>query len=225
MGKISIRHMRRAEISQAAYEVLVEHGTRSATLERVAKRAGVSKGVVLHHFKDKDVLFEGVMRRANTLLRDSVIELLQHANTPHERLAAIVVGNFADPVFRPQVCHAWICLCADVPYNPQLRRIQTVIHRRMKSNLLVALRQIGVGDAEVAADQVRVSIDGIWVQASTRLEPMTSEEGTRLAVNAIAMALGGADRDALSEAIEKMEGIAAIVLRSKAYTQRISVGR
>jgi len=69
MARQSIGDIRRAELSQAAFEALVRHGIRGTTLDRVAKIAGVSKGVVLHHFRDKDALFEGVQRKANTVLR------------------------------------------------------------------------------------------------------------------------------------------------------------
>lgn len=222
MAKTSIRDMRRSELSQAAFETLIEFGTRNTTLERVAARAGVSKGVVLHHFKDKDALFEGVMRRASSLLRDSVVELLRHAENPFERLAAIFVGNFADLVFKQEVCHAWICLCADVPYNPQLQRIYATIHARMKSNLLVALKHIEPNDAEVLAKQFRFSIDGIWLQASTREKPMTSREGIDHIVAAAHLQLGLSEIDEtrFSKALEKMEAIANIILKSKAYSEK-----
>ncbi|MDG2406703.1 MAG: TetR family transcriptional regulator [Paracoccaceae bacterium] len=53
MRKSSIRNIRRAELSHAAFEAVVRYGLRKTTLEKVGDLAGVSKGVVLHHFKDK----------------------------------------------------------------------------------------------------------------------------------------------------------------------------
>ena len=49
----SIRSIRQLELSRAAFEAVVKFGLRGTTLERVGAIAGVSKGVVLHHFKDK----------------------------------------------------------------------------------------------------------------------------------------------------------------------------
>ena len=49
----SIRSIRQSELSRAAFEAVVRFGLRGTTLERVGEIAGVSKGVVLHHFKDK----------------------------------------------------------------------------------------------------------------------------------------------------------------------------
>lgn len=222
VNKQSIRDMRRSELSQAAFEILVEHGMRGSTIERVAQRAGVSKSVVLHHFKDKDALFEAVMRRANNVIRDSVIELLRHADTPFERIASVVVGNFAEPIFHQQVCQAWICLCADVPYNTQSQRIQKVIHARMRSNLLSALKFMDLGeDTLVIADQIRTTIDGVWLCASLRATPMEGREGIDYVNDAIVRFLGGgkAIEVQLLDASNKMEKIAEIILHSKAFLQ------
>ena len=73
MRSRSIRSIRRTELSRAAFEAVVQYGLRKATLEKVGDIAGVSKGVVLHHFKDKSALLEAVFRRSNTLLSESVI--------------------------------------------------------------------------------------------------------------------------------------------------------
>ena len=78
MKSNSIRTIRREELSRAAFEAVVLYGLRKATLEKIGKIAGVSKGVVLHHFKDKSSLLEAVFRRSNSLLSESVIELYRH---------------------------------------------------------------------------------------------------------------------------------------------------
>ena len=64
----SISSIRRTELSQAAFEAVIRYGLRGTTLEKVGEIAGVSKGVVLHHFKDKSALLEAVFRRSNSVL-------------------------------------------------------------------------------------------------------------------------------------------------------------
>ena len=82
----SIRSIRQTELSRAAFEAVVQFGLRGTTLERVGEIAGVSKGVVLHHFKDKSALLEAVFRRSNSVLSMSLVELFLHTETPYERL-------------------------------------------------------------------------------------------------------------------------------------------
>ena len=99
MRTSSIRAIRRVELSRAAFEAVIRYGLRKTTLEKVGDIAGVSKGVVLHHFKDKSALLEAVFRRSNTLLSGSVVELYRYAETPYERLWAIIVANFFETIF------------------------------------------------------------------------------------------------------------------------------
>jgi AcrR family transcriptional regulator len=54
---------RREQLMSAAVAVLAEHGYRDATAESVARRAGVSKGLLWHHFTDLDDLWMETARR------------------------------------------------------------------------------------------------------------------------------------------------------------------
>ena len=50
----------RSRLLKAATELIVREGYESLTLDRVAKRAGVSKGGLQYHFSSKAVLLRGV---------------------------------------------------------------------------------------------------------------------------------------------------------------------
>ena len=107
----------------------MRYGLRRTTLEKVGEIAGVSKGVLLHHFKDKGTLLEAVFRRSNSLLSESVIELYKYAEIPCERLWAIIVANFFETIFNQRVCQAWISLISDNPHSEQCQRIQIACNR------------------------------------------------------------------------------------------------
>ena len=225
MARKSIRDIRRQELSDAAYEVLMQHGIRGTTVERVAKTAGVSKGIVLHNFAGKDALFEAVLRKANSALRDGVVELFRHAESPEERLYAIVVGNFTTAIFKQEICHAWINLCADVPHNPQSLRIQTVVHARMRSNLLSALKHLVPSEeADMISKQITTLIDGVWLRASLQKDPMPAKASIDQIEHAINLLLRN-DCDAATSfraARDKMENLANIILGSKSFQRRVS---
>jgi AcrR family transcriptional regulator len=54
---------RREQLMAAAVEVLAERGYRGATADAIARRAGVSKGLLWHYFADLDELMEMTARR------------------------------------------------------------------------------------------------------------------------------------------------------------------
>lgn len=165
MPRQSIEQIRRQELTEAAWQALQQWGIAGTTLARVAEVAGVSKGIVLHYFNSKDALMEAAMRRANAALRDEVSLRLKTAATPHERIVAIIEGNFAEDFFRPEICHAWLAFCAEVPRNRQYARLQTAIHARMRSNLLSGLRHLLPKDeADATAYGITSLIDGLWLR-------------------------------------------------------------
>ena len=55
---------RRAAITQAALEEFIARGFTATRLDDIAKRAGVAKGTIYLHFKDKELMFEELIRTA-----------------------------------------------------------------------------------------------------------------------------------------------------------------
>src|ERR1700726_3976443 len=55
---------RRAAIVEAALEEFIARGFTATRLDDVARRAGVAKGTIYLHFKDKETLFEELVRTA-----------------------------------------------------------------------------------------------------------------------------------------------------------------
>jgi TetR/AcrR family fatty acid metabolism transcriptional regulator len=56
-----IEAARRAQIVQAAIEVIAELGYAHATLEQIARRAGISRGLISYHFAGRDELIGQVV--------------------------------------------------------------------------------------------------------------------------------------------------------------------
>lgn len=67
MGRKSLKAQRRAEITRAFARVLAQHGYAGATVIAVAEEAGLSPGLLHHHFKDKR---EMLLELLNTLVAD-----------------------------------------------------------------------------------------------------------------------------------------------------------
>ena len=222
MQKKPIRSIRRAELSRAAFEAVVRYGLRKTTLEKVGDIAGVSKGVVLHHFGDKSALLEAVFRRSNTVLTASLLELYRHADSPIERLWAIVIANFSEAIYNRRVCQAWVLLAAEIPHCTQCQRIQTACNARIHSNLCHELKHfLSKEDAERSALQLGMLIDGIWVRGGLNATPLTSSSAIAEMEYAIFKLLP-ADKDSVEKhkkAREKIKSVAKILLNSNSYKE------
>jgi AcrR family transcriptional regulator len=54
----------RAQLLHAASDIAAEHGVQAVTLDAVAERAGVSKGGLQHHFRNKQALLDALFAQA-----------------------------------------------------------------------------------------------------------------------------------------------------------------
>jgi TetR/AcrR family transcriptional repressor of bet genes len=219
----SIRSIRRSELSQAAFEAVIRYGLRGTTLEKVGEIAGVSKGVVLHHFKDKSALLEAVFRRSNSVLSMSLVELFRHAETPYERFWAIAYANFSKTIYNREVCQAWVSLLAEVPHNTMCQRVQAVNNARIKSNLYHELKHFLDEDkADDVANILGILIDGIWVRAGLfAITPDYEKALDEFEFTALHL-IGASDeqREVHRAARKKINTIAEIALGSRLFQQK-----
>ncbi len=83
---------RREAILTAAIAVFAEHGYQGATMEQIARRAGVAKGTAYLHFADKADLFYAVFERwAGEVVSESV-QAMAAAQTSSDKLLALALG-------------------------------------------------------------------------------------------------------------------------------------
>lgn len=222
MRPSSIRDILRAEPSLAAFEAVIRYGLRGTTIDKVGEVAGVSKGVVLHQFKDKSALLEAAFRRPNCLLSRPVVELHRHAETFHERFWSIVVANFLETIFNRRVRQAWVSLISEVPHSTQCQRVQNACSERARSNLQHELKNfLPPEDAMRAARQLGVLIDGFWVRAVVRPDQISSDAAISEIEFAVSKLLPGvgADGDWHCKALERVKTVATIVLGSRAFRE------
>lgn len=97
----SPRWQRRAEdrpreICAAALDVFTEKGFAAARLDKIAKRAGVSKGTLYLYFKDKEDLFRAVVRDTVAPNVDALREAAMASDLPFAVIAQMFLSRFAD---------------------------------------------------------------------------------------------------------------------------------
>src|SRR5215472_5111688 len=85
---------RRAQILDAALEVMAEHGFRGASIKRIAQRAGLkSPALIYWYFRDKDALLEAVLAQLAPVLGE-VAGLERLIDEPPEVVLPRLVTSF-----------------------------------------------------------------------------------------------------------------------------------
>ncbi len=158
---------RRQELAEATLETMKEEGFARTTVQRVSERAGLAPGLVHHYFATKAEMVEAAIRLASTEISRELVRLLAAANTPRERLDAVVRANLAPAVFNPEVTRAWLAFAAEAETHPRYARIVKAIYARMRSNLRHALKDVARPEtAEALALTIVLMIDGAWMRCA-----------------------------------------------------------
>ena len=166
MPRIGMEPVRRKALIAAAIETIHQNGMGQVTMGDIARRAGVSAGLAHHYFGGKNQLLLATMRSLLAELAEGVQAGLGRAATPEARIAAIIRGNFTGQ-FRPAVISAWLAFYAQAQTDPEARRLLRVYTRRLRSNLVHALRGLTRRDkAEAIAETAAALIDGLWIRCS-----------------------------------------------------------
>jgi AcrR family transcriptional regulator len=174
--------MKRTETSlrdallDAAEAVVARQGFANLTLDAVAAEAGMSKGGLLHHFRTKDRLIEGLVARAAENWRACWMEAYGSAPEGPGRMARGLLNHCLSDAqsWTEQLRRTSSAVFAALAQNPSLiepmRAAYGDLYRRIAEDGLPP----GVGEAVVTA------IDGLWLYWVLGLVPVDQDLMSRL---------------------------------------------
>ena len=91
------------------------------------------------------------------------------AQTPRERVSAVIAVNFSDKQFRPETIAAWLAFYVEAQKSTALRRLLRVYARRLHSNLMSGLTPLMPrADAERIAEGIAAMIDGLYIRRALK---------------------------------------------------------
>lgn len=169
MPKVGMEPVRRQALIDATISAVGERGTLNVTVSEIAARAGVSSALAHHYFGPKEELLFATMRRLLANLGADCIAALAKAESPSQRVSAIIAVNFNAGQFREETVHAWLAFYVEAQNSPPLRRLLRVYARRLHSNLMNALCDLVDRDeAARMAEAIAALIDGLYIRRALR---------------------------------------------------------
>ncbi len=168
MPRKGVEPVRREQLIRATFQTIDEIGLADATVATIARKAGLSTGIVAHYFGDKDGLLNAAMRQILRELKAAVAQYREHAGgTPQQQLRAIIDGNFDESQTNGTAMRVWLTFWAASMHQPELARLQRANDQRLYSNLCHQFRRVlADGPARHAARGLAALIDGLWLRGS-----------------------------------------------------------
>jgi AcrR family transcriptional regulator len=108
------------EITQAALEAFTEKGYAATRVEEVAKRAGVSKGLMYLYFKTKEELFKAVVKSVVIRRMDQLIGNIETTDLSSEDFIRGPLSSFMKQVPGSPVAIVIRLLISEGPRHPDL---------------------------------------------------------------------------------------------------------
>jgi betaine-aldehyde dehydrogenase len=180
--------IRRKQLIDTTILVMAEVGFSATTLGLIAKKAGVSAGLVAHYFGDKDGLLEATLRTlAGRLSRAAAIRM-RAATSPRQRLQAVIDANLAPEEMDFHTGTVWLAFWGQAIHSDRLKRVQRIYQKRVLSNLRHALRSLAPeSDTERLSVIIAAIIDGLWLRTTLAAcwSPEDAEVARRIAAGFI----------------------------------------
>jgi AcrR family transcriptional regulator len=161
---------RRLALVKAAYREVAEKGFAEVTLDDIARRASVSKGVTLYYFSSK----EDLLRRLFAWLVDSIHERMREAvsstSGPAEKVHALVAITFPSPSKNRAFFPTFVDFCGLAARREGFREVLERFYRGCREIDREIVRDgvrrgdFHVRNEEAAASTVRAIFDGLMMQ-------------------------------------------------------------
>jgi TetR/AcrR family transcriptional regulator, transcriptional repressor of bet genes len=177
---------RRAALIAATIECLKRYGHDGLSIRTISAQAGVSVGLINHHFPNKDELVAAAYRQFNRELVDSLRAAVERAgSTPAARLRAFLNASFSLPNLDADVLAVWVVFWGLYRHSRPIQRVQretyadyVTLVRGMLTDLLTradargrsrarpgaATRRRRRVDLRLAAIGLTALIDGLWLE-------------------------------------------------------------
>ncbi len=176
---------RRLALLSAAFLEVAERGFSSVTLEDIAERAGVSKGITLYYFESKEALFrelfQWLIERIHQQMRDATSSVAD----PVGRMHALIDTVFASPARNRAFYAAYLDFASLATRRESFRQVNEAFylgcHDIEKAVLEDGIAQgvIPAQDPDRAVTSLRALFDGLMLRWLAEVDPEATFEAYR----------------------------------------------
>lgn len=182
---------RSASLIQAALACLARGGILEFTIDNVCNEAGVSRGLITHHFKSKDGLLVAVYRAMYERLHAG----LSAPNPGKSRLLAIIDAMFAPEFFSREELNIWLALWSEIVNNPALKREHRRQYSRYRQDLEAALAEVALArgltvDVKTLAQMLIALVDGLGLERCIEPKLLSPKAAKQICLATLELSLG-----------------------------------
>lgn len=165
--------VRREALIEATLACLRKYGHDGASARRIAAQAGVSAGLITHHFPSISALVAASYESlAMSLLRSIQQQARARGTGPRERLRRFFEASFAPALLEPGLFGTWLVFWSMISHDEGVRAVQDRTYGAYREALESLLEELQASDEapafklKPAAIALAALLDGLWIEAS-----------------------------------------------------------
>jgi TetR/AcrR family fatty acid metabolism transcriptional regulator len=176
----AVEPARRLALLKAAFREVSEKGFSEVTLDDIARRAGVSKGVTLYYFDSKEDLFREVFSWLIDSIHARMREAVASESDPVARVRALVALIFPSPSRNRAFFRAFVDFCGLAARREAFREVNERFYagcREIDGGIVEEGMRAGVfvvRDPREAGSTMRAIFDGLMMQWLAEKDPEAS---------------------------------------------------
>lgn len=181
---------RRRQLGEAALRCIVKHGNAGVSVRQIAAEAGVTQGLITHHFGEINELVAYAFDLMSTGLLQALMTAVDEAEpTPQKRLDAFIEASFSPLLFDRDVLGVWVVFWGLILHSPRMGASQQGEYSDYVGTVeglirdLAAEERFSVADLRLTAIALTALLDGLWLAWCLNPDSFKPEEGMRLCRN------------------------------------------
>lgn len=178
---------RRRTLIDATLACLAREGHAGLSIRKISKEAGISIGLINHHYGGKDDLVGHAYETLSLSLLDNIRSRIAGAgDDPRARLGAYFRASLSAPMLERSTLRTWVVFWGMIEHSKAMTDVHDrtyAEYRRLLETLLkdlFAARGWPEPDVRLAAIGLLAMLDGLWLEWCLNPETFTPEEAIGL---------------------------------------------
>jgi len=179
--------LRREGLIEATLACLRKYGHEGLSVRRIGAEAGVSPGLINHHFPSVSALVAAAYESLSMSLLHSLEERARELDaSPRERLRRFYEAWFAPAQIDPGLFNTWLVFWSMISHHAEVRAVHDRTYAAYRAALESLLGQLRASEGvppfrpRPAGIALAALLDGLWIEASINPRTFRPREAVAL---------------------------------------------
>ena len=178
---------RKKELVEATIKCLEKKGSDGLSVRSISAEAGISVGLINHHYPSKDDLIADAYEKLATDILHHVLDLVEkNGGNPRERMSAFFDAYFSSHVLDQKILRIWIVFWHMSDKSEKVRLSHDKTSEGFRQKIELMLRDLGeLPEApnfnyRLAAIGLSGMLDGLWLEWCLNPTSFEPEDGLKI---------------------------------------------